>query len=65
MMRNSFVPQSGQMPWTAGRPFFIVTGSGLAISFFALHFTQYASAMMFSFGKVRDILVGDVESVKR
>src|SRR5712671_4642848 len=44
-MRNSLVPQSGQTPWSAERPFFIVTSSGFAISFFALHFTQYASAM--------------------
>ena len=46
MMRNSFVPQSGQTPWIAGRPFFMVTSCGFAISFFALHFTQYASATM-------------------
>jgi hypothetical protein len=43
MMRNNFVPQSGQTPWMAGRPFFMVTSCALAISFFALHFTQYAS----------------------
>jgi hypothetical protein len=44
MMRNNFVPQSGQTPCMAGRPFFMVTSWALAISFFALHFTQYASA---------------------
>jgi hypothetical protein len=47
-IRNNLVPQSGQTPCTAGRPFFILTSCGFAISFFALHFTQYASAMMFA-----------------
>jgi len=37
------VPQVGQVPFIAGLPFFIVTGVGFFISFFALHLTQYAS----------------------
>ena len=48
MMRNSLVPQSGHTPCMAGRPFFMVTSCALAISFFALHFTQYASATVVS-----------------
>jgi hypothetical protein len=32
----------------AGRPFFMVTSWAFAISFFALHFTQYASATVFA-----------------
>lgn len=48
MIRNSFVPQSGHTPCMAGRPFFMVTSCALAISFFALHFTQYASATAFT-----------------
>jgi hypothetical protein len=42
---KSLVEQSGQTPWTAGRPFFMVTCDGFLISFFALHFTQYASGI--------------------
>jgi hypothetical protein len=42
---KSLVEQSGQEPCTAGRPFFIVTCVGFWISFFALHFTQYASGI--------------------
>lgn len=42
-MRNTFVPQVGQSPLVAGRPFFKVTGSGLVISRFSRHFRQYAS----------------------
>jgi hypothetical protein len=34
------VPQLGHTPFKAGRPFFIVTSTALAISFLALHFTQ-------------------------
>ena len=41
-MRKSFVPQTGQMPWSAFFPFFMVMLCGLFISLFALHFTQYA-----------------------
>jgi hypothetical protein len=37
---NIFVPQDGQMPWVAGRPFFMVIATGSFISFLALHFTQ-------------------------
>jgi len=34
------VPQTGQRPSVAGRPFFIVMALGSAISREALHFTQ-------------------------
>lgn len=39
------VPQVSQVPFIIGRPFFIVVSSPFNISRFALHFTQYASAM--------------------
>ena len=39
-----FVPHTGQMPWVAGRPFFIVIAFGSLISREALHFTQYPVA---------------------
>ena len=39
-----FVPQTGQVPWVAGRPFFIVICFGSLISREALHFTQYPLA---------------------
>jgi len=37
---NIFVPQTGQEPWVAGRPFFIVICSGFDISRLVLHFMQ-------------------------
>ena len=40
-----FVPQTGQSPWVAGRPFFMVIGFASLISREALHFTQYPEAM--------------------
>lgn len=40
------VPQVGHFAFIAGLPFFIVTFSGLATSFFALHFTQYIDAIV-------------------
>ncbi len=39
---NILVPHVPQVPVVAGLPFFIVIAVGLCISFFALHFTQYA-----------------------
>lgn len=39
---NILVPQRGQVPWVAGRPFFILMFFGLDISLLALHFMQYA-----------------------
>jgi hypothetical protein len=39
---NTFVLQVGQVPWVAGRPFFMVMALGALISLVALHFTQYA-----------------------
>ena len=42
-IRNTFVPQIGQVPCVAFLPFLNVTGLGLRISRFVLHFTQYAS----------------------
>jgi len=41
-MRKTLVPQFGQVPFAAGRPFFNVTSFGSFISTFFLHFTQYA-----------------------
>ena len=35
-----FVPQTGQSPWVAGRPFFIVIAFASLISRDALHLTQ-------------------------
>jgi len=43
MILNIEVPQSGHLPFDALRLFFIVTSLGSFISFFPLHFTQYAS----------------------
>jgi hypothetical protein len=40
------VPQSGQVAFIAGFPFFMVTCSGFDTSFFALHFTQYIVVMI-------------------
>lgn len=42
-IRKSLVPQTGQVPSIAGRPFFIVTSFGSLISRFSRHLTQYAS----------------------
>ena len=39
------VPQVGHLPLMALRPFFIVSSTPLAISFLALHLTQYPSAI--------------------
>src|ERR1035437_9371492 len=41
-IRNIFPPHFGQVPWTAGRPFFIVTYRGFFITCCFRHFTQYA-----------------------
>lgn len=41
-MRNILVPQTGQVPWVAGRPFFMVMALGFFTSLFLRHFTQYA-----------------------
>src|SRR5450759_4082972 len=43
-MRNILVPHTGQVPWAAVFPFFIVICCAFFISRFALHLTQYASA---------------------
>ena len=42
---NMTVPQVGHLPLIALRPFFIVSSIALAISFLALHLTQYPSAI--------------------
>jgi hypothetical protein len=42
---NMTVPQVGQRPLIARRPFFIVSSKASAISFFALHLTQYPSGI--------------------
>ena len=39
-MRYIFVPQTGHVPWVAGRPFFRVTFCGFRISLLARHFRQ-------------------------
>ena len=39
------VPQVGHFPLIAFRPFFMVSSTALAISFLALHLTQYPSAI--------------------
>ena len=39
-MRNIFVPQTGQTPWVAGLPFFMVTFFSSFIALLALHLTQ-------------------------
>jgi hypothetical protein len=43
---NIFVPHTGQIPWVAGFPFFIVTFFSSFIDLFDLHLTQYASMAM-------------------
>ena len=45
-IRKTLVPHSGQVPLTAGRPFFNVTSLGSLISLFVLHFTQYAVVIL-------------------
>src|SRR5476649_2097167 len=42
---NITVPQTGHLPLMALRPFFIVSSTPSAISRFALHLTQYPSAI--------------------
>jgi hypothetical protein len=37
---NIFVPQTGQVPWVAGRPFFMVTWVGFFMVRVVLHFMQ-------------------------
>jgi hypothetical protein len=37
---NILVPHTGQVPWVAGLPFFIVILVSLRMSRFALHLTQ-------------------------
>jgi len=41
-MRYILVPQLGQVPFVAGRPFLRVTGVGFRMSLLARHFKQYA-----------------------
>jgi hypothetical protein len=42
------VPQTLQVPFNAGRPFFMVTFVTLIISLFVLHLTQYPSSTILS-----------------
>jgi hypothetical protein len=44
---NITVPQVGHLPLMALRPFFMVSSTPSAISFLALHLTQYPSAIEF------------------
>jgi hypothetical protein len=39
---NTLVPHTGQTPWVAGLPFFMVMLLGSLISLLARHFMQYA-----------------------
>jgi hypothetical protein len=39
-MRNTLVPQEGQLPWVAGRLFLSVVALAFFISTFFLHFIQ-------------------------
>ncbi len=45
-IRKTLVPHVGQVPFTAGRPFFSVVSSGFFMSLFSLHFTQYAVTIL-------------------
>ena len=42
---NMTVPQVGHLPFIALRPFFMTSSTPSAISFLALHLTQYPSAI--------------------
>ena len=44
-MRNTLVPQLGQLPRVAGLPFFRVILTGFLISLLVLHLKQYACAI--------------------
>lgn len=44
---NITAPQVGHLPFTALRPFFIVSSTASVIGFFALQRTQYPSAMTY------------------
>jgi hypothetical protein len=48
-IRYIFVPHVGQTPLVAGLPFDMVTALHLDISFFDLHFMQYASILVSSY----------------
>lgn len=39
-IRQIVVPQSGQVPFVMGLPFFVVLSTGFCMFFLALHFTQ-------------------------
>jgi hypothetical protein len=52
---NILVPQVGHTPWVAGLPFFIVICFASFISLLALHFTQYASAILYHLQLLLDI----------
>ena len=45
-IRNTLVPHSGHVPFTAGRPFFSLVSFGSFMSLLALHFTQYAVTIL-------------------
>src|SRR5438309_9145783 len=45
---NITTPQVGHLPLIALRPFFMTSSTASAISFFALHFTQYPSGIKIS-----------------
>ena len=48
---NMTVPQVGQRPLMALRPFFIISSTASEISFLALHLTQYPSGIKLFYSK--------------
>ena len=59
------VPHSGHLPLRIGRPFFIVSSLASVISLFALHFTQYASAMLLASYIFSLVEVPDLSEARR
>ena len=45
-MRQIVLPHTGHVPFVMGLPFFVVLATGSAMTFFSLHFMQYASTAM-------------------
>ena len=54
-MRHMVVPQSGHLPFVMGLPFFVTLSTGSCMTFFALHFTQYASIAILTSNVIRGI----------
>ena len=45
-MRQIVLPHTGHVPFVMGFPFFVVLATGSFMTFFSLHFMQYASTAM-------------------